>query len=92
MAGKDLDPGTHLFYGWSSDEHRPERLTYPVDLEIRLERIDLAPVGITAHDYVHEIQSERRVLVTGDGLGHQDRPRARSIEGHARSRSLGQQV
>ena len=68
-----------------ADEHAPDRMLDAVDLEIGLERVDLAAVGVPPHGHVDE--SEQRLAVL-DLFGHDDHPRAGAEDRHPRVRAL----
>src|ERR1700733_13985518 len=52
--GEHLDPGPDILDPRRPDEHRTQRLAQPRELEIGLERGDLAPEGVSAHGDVDE--------------------------------------
>jgi hypothetical protein len=74
VAGQHLDRRAEALHPGGADEHRPQRLVAdPLDLELRLEALQLAPEGVAASRSVDEAEV---VGVADDqaGAGAEDRP------------------
>src|SRR3546814_16405950 len=84
-----LDAGPRALDEGSPDEHGSERIAVdPVDLEVGLERVDLAAEGVATHRDVDGAEAALVVAAVEDRGAPQDHPGAGAQRGHALPEAL----
>ena len=73
---RDLDPGPHVLEERRPDKDPRERLVEALDLEVRLEGVDLPPEPVALHERVH--QAEQGLARPRRRRRREDHPRARA--------------
>ena len=73
MASQNFDIRSEFGHDWSPNEHRVEGLVESDDVDVGLERVDLATVGVASHRHRNRVEMDLIVATFLDAFGERAR-------------------